>query len=338
MIARSCRPDGVLLRADRTFATSDAALLDPAAFASWRHQYVWQTFSAPAASQGAVWVYVLALIIETAMPAPLGRLGATPGLAYLAWAPLPTADAGGAPPATTLIPAGGALSVPVSPPRPPPGDDSYTSGDCERLRRALRGAASELTRRSSLAYRRRPTPAPARPLSIPFLHRFNAADHRPSPTQTSSSRLCWHPAGPFWASSSNLCPPPRGASPPCSAPPAAASRPQCARRTARRSRCGWRRRRARRSARSAPPARARGRTATWRCCSRARERPATALFWREQNSGRASSHLFHCDHRGTQVHVHAQRGRREKTFAAHTQRWGPLWPARHGRGTSTGSS
>ena len=145
MIARSCRPDGVLLRADRTFATSDAALLDPAAFASWRHQYVWQTFSAPAASQGAVWVYVLALIIETAMPAPLGRLGATPGVAYLAWAPLPTADAGGAPPATTLIPAGGALSVPVSPPRPLPGDDSYTSGDCERLRRASRGAASELT-------------------------------------------------------------------------------------------------------------------------------------------------------------------------------------------------
>ena len=44
MIARSCRPDGVLLRADRTFATSDAALLDEAAFASVRHQLLWQTY------------------------------------------------------------------------------------------------------------------------------------------------------------------------------------------------------------------------------------------------------------------------------------------------------
>lgn len=129
MIARSCRPDGLLLRADRTFATSDAALLDPAAFAAVHHQFVWQTYSAPAASQDAVWVYVLALIVETALPAPLGRLGATPGLAYLAWKPLDTADAGGAAPATTLIPAGGALAVPVSPPAPPPGSDSYVGGD-----------------------------------------------------------------------------------------------------------------------------------------------------------------------------------------------------------------
>jgi len=128
MIARSCRPDGVLLRADRTFATSDAALLDPAAFAAVRHQFVWQTYSAPAASQGSVWVYVLSLIVASAMPAPLRRLGATPGLDYLAWQPLAAADAGGAP-ATTPIAAGGALSVPVSPPAPPPGGQSYAGGD-----------------------------------------------------------------------------------------------------------------------------------------------------------------------------------------------------------------
>ena len=84
--------------------------------------------AAPAASQGAVWIYALALIIDSAMPAPLGRLGATPGLAYLAWEPLAAADAGGAP-TTTLIPAGGALAVPISPPAPPPGSSSYAAGD-----------------------------------------------------------------------------------------------------------------------------------------------------------------------------------------------------------------
>jgi hypothetical protein len=120
MIARSCRPDGVLLRADRTLATSDAALLDPDTFAAHNDpQLVWATLSEPAASTGLRWLYVLSLSVNREMPAPLALLGATPNTNYVAWQPLEAADAGGAP-AFLVLPAGGALTVPVSPPPPPP--------------------------------------------------------------------------------------------------------------------------------------------------------------------------------------------------------------------------
>jgi hypothetical protein len=122
LIARACRPDGVVLRADAPLATADAALL--AAFATPSTPlYVWYTYSALSGAPGLLYAFLLSLMLPAPLPVPLTSLGLPLGVEYRLWAPLDAADAGGLP-TLDVVPSGGAATVPLSPPPP----DAFSVG------------------------------------------------------------------------------------------------------------------------------------------------------------------------------------------------------------------
>jgi hypothetical protein len=134
LIARACRPDGVLLRADAPLATADAALL--AAFSSPASaRYVWSTSSALTGQPGLQYAYLLSLMLPAPLPVPLTSLGLPPGVEYRLWAPLDAADAGGLP-VPDAVPAGGAVTVP---PSPSPPDAASVGGAYQVLSPVLPG-------------------------------------------------------------------------------------------------------------------------------------------------------------------------------------------------------
>lgn len=119
-IAKSCRTDGVLLRADEPLATLGAALTLNFASPEGRGLLLWGTYSQIGALR---WSYLLSVGTPSDNILQLTDLDTTPGLAFILhdiWANIGTSTV---PSALSLqpIPAGGQFVVPQSPPAPIPG-------------------------------------------------------------------------------------------------------------------------------------------------------------------------------------------------------------------------
>jgi hypothetical protein len=116
-IAKSCRTDGVLLRADEPLATLGAAFTLNFASPEGRGILLWGTYSQIGALR---WSYLLSVGTPSDIALPLAELDTTPGIAFIlydVWANIGTSTAL----SLKLIPAGGQFVVPQSPPAPIPG-------------------------------------------------------------------------------------------------------------------------------------------------------------------------------------------------------------------------
>ena len=107
-ILRSCRSDGVLLRADRPLATLDAALRLGFDAPSGRGELLWGTFSQIGPLR---WSYLLSVSTTQPLTVQLDEMGAAAGEKFLLW------DVWRDPNATSLqeVAAGAGFVVPQSP-------------------------------------------------------------------------------------------------------------------------------------------------------------------------------------------------------------------------------